>query len=124
MAPPGAVDAALVVGGDNGGVEVLAAPQPRRWYCLVKVQGDGLAAASVEDAGVVAAQLSVDDVRACNSPALSVSLEDSCPVGAPDSPETSVHGHAPVFRYVPSKQGGPCDHCGTHGASARVMAHR
>ena len=61
---------------------------------------------------MLASKLRPEDVRECNSPALSL----DAPVPGPDSPETSVHG-AVVFRCVPaSKQGGPCDHCATTGA--------
>ena len=101
-----------------GGVLDLSAPAPRRWYCLAKVlDGGGVAAATEEEADVVASKLKPEDVRECNSPALSL---DALPPPGPDSPETSVHG-AVVFRCVPaSKQGGPCDHCATTGASWRA----
>ena len=91
----------------------LSAPAPRRWYCLAKVlDGGGVAAATEEEADVLASKLRPEDVRECNSPALSLDAA----VPGPDSPETSVHG-AVVFRCVPaSKQGGPCDHCATTGA--------
>jgi hypothetical protein len=92
----------------------LSAPAPRRWYCLAKVlDGGGVAAATEEEADVLASKLTPAVVRECNSPALSL---DALPPPGPDSPETSVHG-AVVFRCVPaSKQGGPCDHCATTGA--------
>jgi hypothetical protein len=84
--------------------------EPRRWYCLVKLDPAGVAAplvATEEDAEALAGLLTPQQALAARSPALSVEE-------APDSPEQSASTSRPL--PPPTKPGGPCDHCGTHGA--------